>query len=359
MVLAHRGGLLLSAGRRGRSSPPSRSCAPGRPSIRPSCRFCRVAERPPAILARLASIAGITASWPLSTSPSSATCGRPSAPTGSCRAGRPSRWRSPSGESSRPRGPTGTRSARSECHFGDLLERTVAEARSGGPLVVVPAFFTHRGLIIDLPGVVVVGVRTDNTGAQARARTEALAHRLKAISDPTRLAILDALRGGPRTVGDIATAFALAQPTVSNHVKILREAQLVTDRRDGSSTATGRRPRRARTTVLEPAGRPARAGRSRPGCERRLRSSRQPVPRCRFQPSRRSVRQWRRAPRASFHASLTAATSLVRVSLASPNSSVVLSSNSSSLSMPANPGRIERLRKTMLAASSAWMMGMP
>ncbi len=124
--------------------------------------------------------------------------------------------------------------ARSECHFGDLLERTVAELGPGDRLAVVPAFFTHRGLIIDLPGVVVVGVRTDNTGAQARARTEALAHRLKAISDPTRLAILDALRGGPRTVGDIAAAFALAQPTVSNHVRILREAQLVTDVRDGS-----------------------------------------------------------------------------------------------------------------------------
>jgi DNA-binding transcriptional ArsR family regulator len=124
--------------------------------------------------------------------------------------------------------------ARSECDVGDLLDQTVAELGSDGQLAVVPAFFTHRGLIVDLPGVVVVGVRTDNTGAQARARTEALAHRLKAISDPTRLAILDALRGGPRTVGDIATAFALAQPTVSNHVKILREAQLVTDRRDGT-----------------------------------------------------------------------------------------------------------------------------
>jgi DNA-binding transcriptional ArsR family regulator len=124
--------------------------------------------------------------------------------------------------------------ARSECHLGDVLDRTVTELGPGGQLAVVPAFFTHRGLIIDLPGVVVVGVRTDNTGAQARARTEALARRLKAISDPTRLAILDALRSGPRTVGDIATAFALAQPTVSNHVKILREAQLVTDLRDGT-----------------------------------------------------------------------------------------------------------------------------
>jgi DNA-binding transcriptional ArsR family regulator len=123
--------------------------------------------------------------------------------------------------------------ARSECDLGDLLDRTVAALGPGGELVVVPAFYTHVGLLIDLPGIVVVGVRTDNTGAQARARTEALARRLKAISDPTRLAMLDALRNGPRTVSQIATAFSLAQPTVSNHVKVLRDAGLVTDRREG------------------------------------------------------------------------------------------------------------------------------
>jgi DNA-binding transcriptional ArsR family regulator len=124
--------------------------------------------------------------------------------------------------------------ARSECEFGDLLDRTVADLGPRCELVVVPAFFTHKGLLVDLPGMVVVGVRTDTTGAQARARTEALARRLKAISDPTRLAMLDALRNGPRTVTDIAAAFSLAQPTVSNHVKVLRDAGLVTDVRDGT-----------------------------------------------------------------------------------------------------------------------------
>jgi DNA-binding transcriptional ArsR family regulator len=124
--------------------------------------------------------------------------------------------------------------ARSEHGFGDVVDEAVAALPSGGELVVVPAFFTHFGLVFDLPGVVVVGVRTDTTGVQARARTEALARRLKAISDPTRLAILDALRSGPRTVTELATAFSLAQPTVSNHVKILREAGLVADQREGT-----------------------------------------------------------------------------------------------------------------------------
>jgi ArsR family transcriptional regulator, cadmium/lead-responsive transcriptional repressor len=124
--------------------------------------------------------------------------------------------------------------ARSECDFGEMLDRTVANLEPGGELVVVPAFYTHKGLLVDLPGVVVVGVRTDTTGAQARARTEALARRLKALSDPTRLAMLDALRSGPRTVTEIAVAFGLAQPTVSNHVKVLRDAGLVSDVRDGT-----------------------------------------------------------------------------------------------------------------------------
>ena len=124
--------------------------------------------------------------------------------------------------------------ARSECDFGGLLDRVVEDLGSDGELVVVPAFFTHKGLLVDLPGVVVIGVRADTTGAEARARTEALARRLKAISDPTRLAMLDALRNGPRTVTEIALAFGLAQPTVSNHVKVLRDAGLVTDVRDGT-----------------------------------------------------------------------------------------------------------------------------
>ncbi|MGH9018115.1 MAG: ArsR/SmtB family transcription factor [Acidimicrobiales bacterium] len=121
-----------------------------------------------------------------------------------------------------------------DCDFGDLLD-TILDAVAPNPeIVVVPAYFTHKALVVDLPGVVVVGVRTDTTGAHARARTEALARRLKAISDPTRLAILDALRSGPRTTTEIAASFSLAQPTVSNHVKLLRDAGLVSDVRQGT-----------------------------------------------------------------------------------------------------------------------------
>ena len=73
------------------------------------------------------------------------------------------------------------------------------------------------------------------------------------------------------------------------------------------------------------------------------------------------VDQWwtTERPNPGGQASSTAFTNLASVSFASPNSRVVLSSKRRSLSIPANPGRIERFRKMTLAASSALMIGMP
>jgi len=124
--------------------------------------------------------------------------------------------------------------ARAECDYESLLPGLVDRLGLSDQLVVVPAFFTHRGLVVDLPGVVVVGVRTDDFSAQSRARTELLARRLKTISDPTRLAILDSLTAAPRTVTEISVSFGLAQPTVSNHIKQLRDAGLIANGHTGS-----------------------------------------------------------------------------------------------------------------------------
>jgi DNA-binding transcriptional ArsR family regulator len=120
-----------------------------------------------------------------------------------------------------------------ESCFSDRLTAAVAGMEPGSALVVVPAYYTHKGMFVDLPGTLLVGVRSEPDGAVARARTEGLARQLKAISDPTRLAILDALGRGPRTVTELAAAFSLSQPTVSNHVKLLRDAGLVGDGREG------------------------------------------------------------------------------------------------------------------------------
>lgn len=74
----------------------------------------------------------------------------------------------------------------------------------------------------------------DVSGAEARARVELIARRLKTVADPTRLAMLGVLASRPRTITELAQIFDLAQPTVSNHVKLLRDAGLLRRVRQGS-----------------------------------------------------------------------------------------------------------------------------
>jgi DNA-binding transcriptional ArsR family regulator len=56
---------------------------------------------------------------------------------------------------------------------------------------------------------------------------------LEALSDPTRRAIFEQLRSGPRSVGELAAGRAVSQPAVSQHLRVLLEARLVRVRRDG------------------------------------------------------------------------------------------------------------------------------
>jgi ArsR family transcriptional regulator len=53
------------------------------------------------------------------------------------------------------------------------------------------------------------------------------------LADPNRILILYALAEGPRNVGDLAEVFEMPQPTVSRHLKTLRERGLVSSRREG------------------------------------------------------------------------------------------------------------------------------
>lgn len=63
--------------------------------------------------------------------------------------------------------------------------------------------------------------------------TEFCAERLKALSDPHRLKIVNALRYGELTVGDIAELLDAEVVTVSHHLKIMKYANLVEVRREG------------------------------------------------------------------------------------------------------------------------------
>jgi ArsR family transcriptional regulator len=68
------------------------------------------------------------------------------------------------------------------------------------------------------------------TAAPSLADAALLFH---ALSDETRLAILELLRDGERCVCDLQTDLAAAQSRLSFHLKVLRDAGLVTDRKDG------------------------------------------------------------------------------------------------------------------------------
>lgn len=54
-----------------------------------------------------------------------------------------------------------------------------------------------------------------------------------ALADPTRRAVLDLLRRGGQPAGDIATAFPISRPAISKHLRVLREAHLVSEHREG------------------------------------------------------------------------------------------------------------------------------
>lgn len=67
----------------------------------------------------------------------------------------------------------------------------------------------------------------------ARAGSPTADAAFHAIGDGVRRAILERLRDGERSAGDIARQFDISWPAVSRHLRLLREAGLVTERRAG------------------------------------------------------------------------------------------------------------------------------
>ena len=55
----------------------------------------------------------------------------------------------------------------------------------------------------------------------------------RALSDPTRREILELLRSGPRTSGEIADKFNTSWATISRHLSVLKDAELILAERDG------------------------------------------------------------------------------------------------------------------------------
>src|SRR5919198_4587495 len=57
---------------------------------------------------------------------------------------------------------------------------------------------------------------------------------MDALGDRTRRAIFELLSSGPRAVGEIADELPVSRPAVSQHLRVLKEAGLVTERRNGT-----------------------------------------------------------------------------------------------------------------------------
>jgi ArsR family transcriptional regulator len=68
----------------------------------------------------------------------------------------------------------------------------------------------------------------------AQASTDC-ATKLAVLADPTRLAVLEVLLSGPRNVKEINEHICIAQNLLSHHLRVLREAQLVTAHREGKA----------------------------------------------------------------------------------------------------------------------------
>lgn len=62
---------------------------------------------------------------------------------------------------------------------------------------------------------------------------------LTALGDPTRLAIFEMLGARPRAVHELAAGLPVSRPAVSQHLRVLKQARLVRDRRDGTRRIYG------------------------------------------------------------------------------------------------------------------------
>jgi DNA-binding transcriptional ArsR family regulator len=62
----------------------------------------------------------------------------------------------------------------------------------------------------------------------------AYAHALYALGDPTRRSIFERLRRGARSVTELADELPVSRPAVSQHLRVLKDAGLVRERRDGT-----------------------------------------------------------------------------------------------------------------------------
>lgn len=123
--------------------------------------------------------------------------------------------------------------------FETLASKLRDQARQG-PLFIVPLVLAAGGgfhLESARAAALGFGLQAEDIHARTEAQVSSVARRAKALADPTRLMLLSLLARYPGTqvtVGDLARQLAVSQPTVSGHLKTLREAGLIRVERQGN-----------------------------------------------------------------------------------------------------------------------------
>ena len=116
--------------------------------------------------------------------------------------------------------------------------RSIRDAARNGTLVMTPVLCCRGGHIVAAGGVLSIAAPADAQDSLAVRRFYAteVAARLKVLSDPTRVALLSQLACDPMSVTELARLYDLSQPTVSIHVRQLREAGLIESKKTGGRT---------------------------------------------------------------------------------------------------------------------------
>jgi len=113
----------------------------------------------------------------------------------------------------------------------------ISRYEEGKPVKLAACAFFGKGLYFEFSDYILIGFGIETAVDSARNRVSSAIRPLRALADPTRLAIFEFLKSGPSTIKCVAESFSLSQPTVSVHVKHLREVGLVNAKRHGTQLA--------------------------------------------------------------------------------------------------------------------------
>ncbi|HEX7005001.1 MAG TPA: metalloregulator ArsR/SmtB family transcription factor [Trueperaceae bacterium] len=129
-------------------------------------------------------------------------------------------------------------------HFSQFedMSGSLRDSFAKGRLRIVPLAFAEGGgfhLIGDRVTAVGFGLHGERVHEVIERRVAEAVVGAKALADPTRLMLLSLIvryRTMPMTVGDLANQLSVTQPTVSGHLKLLREAGLITTDKKGNKS---------------------------------------------------------------------------------------------------------------------------